>query len=205
MKTVPTFDLELSLKNQGYEYIIGVDEAGRGPLAGPVVAAAVYIPEGFDTTGINDSKKLSSKNRELFYYNIIRGCKYATFFIDEHMIDAINIREATKLAMRNVIRSMYKADAALIDGNFVPDMISVFAKPIIGGDSLSLSIAAASIVAKVQRDHYMEAMHQMYPIYGFNKHKGYGTEMHREAIKIYGPCPVHRKTFGGVSQYVKDN
>jgi len=199
---VPTYDLEFELKNQGYKYIIGIDEVGRGPLAGPVVTAAVYIPDGFDTTDINDSKKLSSKKRELFYNNIINECQYAVSFVDERIIDAINIREATKLAMRNVIREMNVADFALIDGNFIPDLIPIPAKSIINGDSLSVSIAAASIIAKVQRDAYMEAMHQMYPIYRFDKHKGYGTKIHLDSISIYGPCPIHRKTFAGVKEHV---
>ena len=111
-KELPTFELENALKTEGYQYIIGVDEAGRGPLAGPVFAAAVYIPDGFDTSGINDSKKVSSKKRNLFYNKIISECKYSVSFVDEDMIDIINIREATKLAMRNVIRGMYKADVA---------------------------------------------------------------------------------------------
>lgn len=203
MKTKPTYDMELSLRNQGFKYIIGVDEVGRGPLAGPVVAAAVMITDGFDTTGINDSKKLSSKKRELFYNNIVRECKCAVSFVDEKMVDAINILEATKLAMRNVILKMPDADFVLIDGNFVPELIQIPAKSVINGDSLSVSIAAASIVAKVHRDAYMEAMHQVYPIYQFNRHKGYGTQIHRDAIKIYGPCILHRKTFGGVKEYVR--
>jgi len=204
MKTKPTYDLELSLKNQGFEYIIGVDEAGRGPLAGPVVAAAVYIPNGVDTTGINDSKKLSSKKRELFYNNIIRECEYVVAFVDERMIDAINILEATKLAMRNAILQMHDADFAIIDGNFIPDLIKIPAKSVINGDSLSVSIAAASIIAKVQRDAYMEAMHALYPIYNWKKNKGYGTQEHRDAIKLYDPCSMHRKTFGGVKEYVRN-
>ena len=189
----PTDNLELSLKNQGFKYIIGVDEVGRGPLAGPVVAAAVHIPDGF------------SKKRLLFYNNIVRDCKYAISFIDERMIDAINIREATKLAMRNAIRQMYFADMAIIDGNFIPELIDIPAQSVIGVDSLSVSIAAASIVAKVRRDSYMEAMHQIYPAYGFAQHKGYGTQMHRDAIKTYGPCSLHRKTFSGVKEYEGHN
>jgi ribonuclease HII len=203
MKDKPTYDLESSLKKQGYKYVIGIDEAGRGPLAGPVFAAAVCIPDGFDTTGINDSKKLSSKKRILFYNKIITGCPYYVSAVDERIIDAINIREATKLAMKNVINSMRHADFALIDGNFIPDLIHIPARAVVNGDSLSVSIAAASIIAKVQRDAHMEAMHQIYPIYGFYKHKGYGTKMHRDAIKIYGPCSIHRKTFSGVKEYAK--
>jgi len=203
MKNKPTFDIELSLKNQGYKYIIGIDEAGRGPLAGPVVAAAVYIPDGFPTVGINDSKQISSKNRELFYNNITKGCDYTIVEIDNKMVDAINIREATKLAMQRCIFQMEKADAAIIDGNFVPDQIPIFAKPIIKGDNLSFSIAAASILAKVWRDHIMEALHTFHPVYNWKQNKGYGTLEHREAIKKYGITNYHRKSFGGVKEYVK--
>jgi len=199
----PTFDLEFDLKNQGYKYIIGIDEAGRGPLAGPVVAAAVYIPDGFPTIGINDSKQISSKNRELFYNNVTKGCDYTIVEIDNKMVDAINIREATKLAMQRCIFQMEKADAAIIDGNFVPDQIPIFAKPIIKGDNLSFSIAAASILAKVWRDHIMEALHTFHPVYNWKQNKGYGTLEHREAIKKYGITNYHRKSFGGVKEYVK--
>jgi ribonuclease HII len=204
MKTEPTYNLELELKNKGYQYIIGIDEAGRGPLAGPVVAAAVYIPEGFDTSGINDSKKLSSKNRELFYNNIIELCTYAISEVDEKLIDEINIRESTKLAMRNVIYNMPEADFALVDGNFVPEFIDIPAQPIIGGDGLSVSIAAASIVAKVWRDRMMDFYHHKWPAYGFNKNRGYGTKHHREMIKMIGPCSIHRKSFRRVKEYVRN-
>ena len=202
LKNKPTLDIELSLQNQGYRYVIGVDEAGRGPLAGPVVAAAVYIPDGFDTEGLNDSKKLSSKKRELFYNKIVNSCPHSVSFVDEKLVDSINIREATKLAMRNAILQMDHADYAIIDGNFIPELIKIPAQAVIGGDALSISISAASIIAKVQRDAYMEAIDCIYPVYGFSKHKGYGTQMHRESIKTYGPCPLHRKTFGGVREYV---
>jgi ribonuclease HII len=202
MATKPTFELELAVKNVGYRYVIGVDEAGRGPLAGPVVAAAVYIPGGFDTSGINDSKKLSSKNRELFYNRIVESCRYSIIQVGEDLIDSINIREATKLAMRQAINDLSFAEFALIDGNFVPEFIHVPSKPVINGDNLSISIAAASILAKVHRDRIMEALHAQYPIYNWKQNKGYGTQEHRDAIKLYGPCRFHRKTFGGVKEYV---
>lgn len=205
MNNKPTFELELSLKKQGYKYTIGVDEAGRGPLAGPVVAAAVYIPDGFDVEGINDSKKLSSKKRKLFYNKIVTECEYSVAFVDERIIDSINIREATKLAMQKAISYFNdKADFAIIDGNFIPDLIKMPARPIINGDALSFSIAAASIVAKFTRDAHMEALDYIYPIYGFAKHKGYGTRDHLEAIRTYGPSCAHRKTFGGVKEYVRN-
>lgn len=202
MKTKPTYSLELGLKNKGYQYIVGVDEAGRGPLAGPVVAAAVYIPEGFDTLGINDSKKLSSKKRELFYNNITESCTYAIAEVDEKLIDEINIREATKLAMRKAIYNMPKADFVLVDGNFVPEFIDIPAQPIIGGDGLSVSIAAASIIAKVWRDRIMDFYHYKWPAYGFNTNRGYGTKHHREVIEMIGPCSIHRKSFRRVKEYV---
>jgi ribonuclease HII len=202
MKTKPTYKLELELKNNGYQCIIGVDEAGRGPLAGPVVAAAVCIPENFNTSGINDSKKLSSKKRELFYNNITESCTYAIAEINEKLIDEINIREATKLVMRKVIYNMSKADFVLVDGDFVPEFIDIPAKPVIGGDSLSVSIAAASILAKVYRDRLMDLYHTKWAAYGFNTNRGYGTQYHREVIKMIGPCPIHRKSFRGVKEYV---
>jgi len=198
----PTDNLELELKNRGYKYVIGVDEAGRGPLMGPVVAAAVYIPEGFDTMGINDSKKLSAKKRESLFTKIVDECVYAVSFVDEKIIDAINIREATKLAMRNCIEAIPKADFAIIDGNFIPELIHIPAQPVVGGDALSLSIAAASIVAKVTRDGFVKAAHEKFPVYGWAKNKGYGTKDHMEAIKKYGPCIYHRKTFGGVKEFI---
>jgi ribonuclease HII len=201
MKNKPTYDLELDLRNQGYKYIIGIDEAGRGPLMGSVVAAGVYILDGFDTSEINDSKKLSAKKREYLYNKITAvtaGCHWAVSQVDQKMIDEINILEATKLAMRNVVYLMNEADIALIDGNFVPPNIDIPARAIIGGDNLSVSIAAASIIAKVTRDEMIMGMHKEYPIYSWDKNKGYGTKEHREAIALYGPCIYHRKTFSGV-------
>ena len=207
MKTIPTYNLELELKNKGYQYIVGVDEAGRGPLAGPVVAAAVYIPEGFDTTGIDDSKKLSSKNRELFYNKITESCAYSHFAIDNKLIDEINILEATKLAMRFSIQQLIDSPAVkdvyvIVDGNFLPDGLDVPAKCVIGGDGLSVSIAAASIIAKVWRDRVMDSYNRIWPAYGFNTNRGYGTKHHREVIEMIGPCSIHRKSFRRVKEYV---
>lgn len=204
-KAKPTFALELQLKNEGYQCIVGVDEAGRGPLSGPVVAAAVYIPDGFDTSDINDSKKLSSKKRELLYNKIREECIWAISQVDEKLIDQINIREATKLAMRNAVYKLDKADFALIDGNFIPEFLYIPAQAVVGGDGLSLSIAAASIVAKVRRDHLMEALHARYPVYNWKQNKGYGTEEHRKAIELYGPSPYHRKSFAGVKEWTSLN
>jgi ribonuclease HII len=200
----PTYEIEQSLKDKGYKYIIGVDEVGRGPLAGPVVAAAVHIPDGFDTDGIKDSKKLSSKKRELFYNTITDSCPHAIIQVGVEIIDEINIREATKLAMSQCIYKLsYEADYVIVDGNFVPELlVDVTAEPIIKGDTLSVSIAAASIIAKVTRDRYMTELHVNYPIYAWDRNKGYGTKVHRDAIKLYGPCQHHRLSFGGVKQYV---
>ena len=202
MKNRPTYDIELQLKNEGYKYIIGIDEAGRGPLMGPVVAAGVYIPEGFDTSEINDSKKLSAKKREYLYDKITAECDWATGQVNEKLIDIMNIAQATKLAMRQAIYQMNKADFVLIDGNFLPENLDIPERCIISGDRLSVSIAAASIVAKVTRDEMIMEMHKEYPIYNWQKNKGYGTKEHREAIKLYGPSIYHRKTFGRVREYV---
>jgi len=201
-KNKPTYDIELDLKNQGYKCIIGIDEAGRGPLMGPVVAAGVYILDGFDTSEIKDSKKLSAKKREYLYDKINSECVVAVAQVDQRMIDEINILEATKLAMRNVVYLMKGADYAIIDGNFIPSNIDIPAKAVIGGDNLSVSIAAASIIAKVTRDGMIMKMHKEFPIYSWDTNKGYGTKEHREAIKIYGPSIYHRKTFGRVREYV---
>ena len=203
MKTKPTLDIELELKNQGYQYIVGVDEAGRGPLAGPVVTAAVHIPDGFDTSGINDSKKLSSKNRELFYNTIVEGCDYHIYQIDHRTIDALNILKCTMMAMRYAIMGVPKADYALIDGNRMPEYLDLSAKCVVKGDSLSLSIAAASILAKVTRDRIMMKLHEKLPVYSWKSNKGYGTQEHRDAIRIYGQSVYHRKSFKCVKEYVK--
>ena len=203
MKNKPTYDIELDLKNQGYKHIIGIDEAGRGPLMGSVVAAGVCITDGFDTSEINDSKKLSAKKREYLYDKITNECYYTVVEVNEKTIDEFNIREATKLAMRNVIYTMQDADIAIIDGNFLPENIDIPARCIIKGDSLSVSIAAASIVAKVIRDRMVMNCHKEYPIYGWDRNKGYGTQEHRDAIALYGPTIYHRKTFGGVREYIK--
>lgn len=181
---------------KGYKSVCGVDEAGRGPLAGPVCAAAVILPEGVIIDGVNDSKKLSEKKRESLF-DVIReqalsySIAYAT--IDE--IEEINILNATMLAMRRAIDGLdIKADYAMIDGNKIPP-IDIDAECIVKGDAKSMSIACASILAKVSRDRLLYKYAEEYPMYGFDKHKGYGTKAHREAILKYGPCPYHRKSF----------
>jgi ribonuclease HII len=190
------FLYEKEVRNQGFCSVCGIDEAGRGPLAGPVFAAAVILPEGCVIDGINDSKKLSPKKRDELY-DIIRE-KSVAFSIDaatEKEIDEINILQATFLAMKRAQEGLnIKADYALIDGNRLPPL-SIPSRAIVKGDSLSASIAAASILAKVSRDRYMTELDKLYPQYKFAQHKGYPTELHYELIAQYGISPVHRLSF----------
>ena len=180
----------------GYETVCGVDEAGRGPLAGPVCAAAVILPPDVQIDGLNDSKKLTDrKRREL--YEVITQCAvaYGIALVDEKVIDEINILQATFRAMGEAIGALaVKPQLVLIDGNR-EGQFGVPAQTIVKGDSLSASIAAASILAKVTRDRLMEQYAEEYPQYGFEIHKGYGTKRHYEALRAYGPCPIHRMTF----------
>lgn len=179
-----------------YEYIAGVDEAGRGPLAGPVYAAAVILKPVARIDGINDSKKLSEKKREeLFDVIIENSVAYAVYSVDEKTIDEVNILNATHMAMNGAVNSLsVRPDFVLIDGNSIKNM-TLPHETIVKGDAKSISIAAASILAKVSRDRYIIKMAEKYPEYGFEKHKGYGTKAHTEAILKYGPCEIHRKTF----------
>ena len=190
------FEYELNAKNKGYKAVCGVDEAGRGPLAGPVYAAAVILPEGCEIEGLNDSKKISEKKREkLFDVIIEKAVSYSIASVDEKTIDEINILQATYLAMRKAVEGLdVPADYALIDGNRMP-ALSIDGETIIKGDANSPSIAAASILAKVSRDRYMLELDKKMPQYQFAKHKGYGTKLHYEMIEQYGISPVHRKTF----------
>ena len=181
---------------KGYKSVCGVDEAGRGPLAGPVCAAAVILPEGVIIDGVNDSKKLSEKKRESLF-DVIReqALSYSIAYATVDAIEEINILNATMLAMRRAIDGLdIKADYAMIDGNKIPP-IDIDAECIVKGDAKSMSIACASILAKVSRDRLLYKYAEEYPMYGFDKHKGYGTKVHREAILKYGPCPYHRKSF----------
>lgn len=182
---------------QGYNLICGIDEAGRGPLAGPVFAAAVILPEGHIIEGVNDSKKLSEKKRDLLFDKIIQECAcYSVGTASEKEIDEINILQATFLAMKRAVDGLeIKPQIALVDGNRTPNFNDVFVKTIVKGDSKSASIAAASVIAKVSRDRYMLKMAEKYPQYMFEKHKGYGTKLHYEMIDKYGICKIHRKTF----------
>ncbi len=189
-------EIENSLYKEGYRLIAGVDEAGRGPLAGPVCAAAVILPEDLVIEGINDSKKLTEKKREqLFNIIIDSAIAYSIEFSSPDVIDEINIKQATSLAMHNAVKNLdISADFVIIDGNDkIPFDIPY--KYIVKGDAKSQTIAAASILAKVSRDRLMVELDKEYPEYGFAKHKGYGTKVHCAAIQKYGVLPVHRKTF----------
>ncbi len=208
MKTevkVDMYKYEKALRAQGYRAIAGVDEAGRGPLAGSVFAAAVILPEGVVIEGLNDSKKLSEKKREALF-DVIKekAVAYCVCSVDHEEIDRINILEATFQAMNGAVQGLgVPADYVLIDGNRIRGMDYVAHETVVKGDALSASIAAASILAKVSRDREMTALAAQYPEYEFEKHKAYPTERHRELIAQYGPSPIHRKTFRGVKEFVK--
>jgi ribonuclease HII len=191
-----SLEIERALWAQGLGLIAGVDEAGRGPLAGPVVAAAVIFPKECIIQGVDDSKKLSEGKREgLFPLILQQAIGYGVGIIDHHTIDRINILQATHLAMRKALENLaVKPDYVLVDGNSFKDETLCF-QNVIGGDAKSHTIAAASIVAKVTRDRLMCELDAIYPQYGFARHKGYGTRQHLEAIRMHGLCEIHRKTF----------
>lgn len=190
------WQIEDELKLRGIGAICGVDEAGRGPLAGPVCAAAVILPEHLQIPGLNDSKKLSDKKRrELFPIIKEQAIAYGIAFASVEEIDEINILQATFLAMERAVEQLNgQADFALIDGNREPKL-DIESMAVVKGDSRSASIAAASILAKVTRDDYMEELASRYPQYGFEVHKGYGTKRHYQAIEQFGMCPAHRRSF----------
>lgn len=192
---------ERVLSSFGYQYICGIDEAGRGPLAGPVVAAAVIFPSGFSVPGLRDSKLLTPLQRETLFSQITQNAlSIGVGIVDNGLIDEINILQATLLAMRKGVEQLQvKPDYLLIDALTLPGF-NIGQKGIIHGDNLSVSIAAASIVAKVTRDRLMCQYHEEFPEYRFNSHKGYGTHEHLEKIREFGPCRLHRKTFRGVIQ-----
>ena len=188
--------LESVLAKCGYLRIAGVDEAGRGALAGPVVAAAVILPCGFHLDGLTDSKQLTSAQRETFFLQIERNAVGVGLgVVDHQIIDQINILQASMLAMQKAVKSISPSpDYLLVDGNQLP-LVQMPAQAVVRGDSLVRSIAAASVMAKVTRDRIMVAFDQDYPDFGFKKHKGYGTPQHRRAILDFAPCPIHRTSF----------
>lgn len=196
MSQVNMWEFECKYLDQGYKLIAGIDEAGRGPLAGPVCAAAVILPANVEIPGLNDSKKLSDKRRrELVPVIKEKALAYGIAFADEKEIDNINILQATFLAMERAVSQLStKPDFLLIDGNRQKDF-GIPAETVVKGDSLSASIAAASVLAKVTRDDLMLEMAEKYPQYHFEIHKGYGTKAHYAALREHGPCPLHRMTF----------
>ena len=187
---------ERGLYEKGYSYICGIDEAGRGPLMGPVVAAAVILPKNLLIPGVNDSKKVSEKNREFLYHEITeKALAYSVGIVEADRIDEINILNATKEAMRMAIEGLsIKPEHLLIDAVQL-EGVTVPLIPIVKGDAVSLSIAAASIIAKVTRDRMIIEMDEKYPEFGFKKNKGYGTAEHIAALKRLGPLPIHRRSF----------
>ena len=193
---VDWFRYENEARAEGFQIVCGIDEAGRGPLAGPVCAAAVILPEGCIIEGVNDSKKLTEKKREALF-DVIKekALAYSIAVADEKEIDEINILQATYLAMRRAFDGLsIKPDMALVDGNRDPGL-GIATRTIVKGDANSMSIAAASILAKVTRDRFMLSMDEKYPEYQFAKHKGYGTKLHYEMLTKYGASEIHRKTF----------
>lgn len=194
---------EAKAGQQGFKNIAGVDEAGRGPLAGPVVAAAVIFPAQAKISDLDDSKKLSPKKREELFPKIQENAvSFGIAMADQKVIDEINILQAARLAMKQAVEKLQLTpDLLLIDGSQKIDS-TLKQWVIVKGDSKSLTIAAASVLAKVTRDRIMEGYHKLYPQYEFNRHKGYGTKLHRALIQQHGPCPIHRRTFKGVSEYI---
>ncbi|MBE6751974.1 MAG: ribonuclease HII [Ruminococcaceae bacterium] len=190
------YSYEITAHEKGYKVVCGIDEAGRGPLAGPVFAAAVILPENYSHPVLNDSKKLSEKKRDAVYEDIIKDAVcYSVGIATEEEIDEINILNATFLAMKRAVEGLsIKPDFAYIDGNQYPKT-GVKEETIVKGDGKCISVAAASIIAKVSRDRFMLEIDKQYPEYQFSKHKGYGTKLHYEMIEKYGVSKVHRRTF----------
>jgi len=200
--SIMPFTFENNARNQGYHKIAGVDEAGRGPLAGPVVAAACVLAPDLFIEGVRDSKQITPKKRETLFEELINHPQihYGVGIVDSETIDQINILQATIQAMKEAVTQLQPAaDFLLVDGLELPNFPCL---KIIKGDQRSHSIAAASIIAKVTRDRMMEEFDQRWPQYGFKTHKGYGTAKHRQAIEEYGPCPIHRMTFEPVKSFI---
>jgi len=198
MDKINLWEIEAQCFEGGFDCICGIDEAGRGPLAGPVCAAAVILPKGLEIAGLNDSKKLTDKKRRELYDVIIEQAEaYGIAFASEQEIDEINILQATFLAMERAVKALgVQPDLALVDGNRAP-ALGMPVKTVVKGDSLSASIAAASILAKVTRDREMVRMAQLHPEYGFDHNMGYGTAEHIQALRTFGPTPFHRRSFIG--------
>jgi ribonuclease HII len=199
---MPTLEFEEEARKDGHRWVAGIDEAGRGPLAGPVSAAAVILPEGYECPMLDDSKKLSEKKREALYETLTQdaGVRWCLSFGEVEEIEKINILRATHAAMARAAKGLkQRPDFCLIDGLDVPKF-PLPSRGIVKGDGLSLSIAAASIIAKVSRDRLMLKYAEEFPEYGFEKHKGYGTKKHLEALHRHGPCRIHRKTFQPIAQ-----
>lgn len=196
MSDVNLWEIEQTWADRGFHAICGIDEAGRGPLAGPVCAAAVILPERLDIPGLNDSKKLTDKKRrELFPIIEEQAIAFGLGWASQEEIDEINILQATFLAMSRAVEQLkIRPDLALVDGNRAP-ALDLPVETVVKGDSLSASIAAASVLAKVSRDDVMLRMAEEYPGYGLEVHKGYGTKAHYEALRKFGPSPIHRRTF----------
>lgn len=195
------WQIEHTVRQKGYSRVAGIDEAGRGPLAGPVVSAAVILPAGFSCRGITDSKKLPEKKRRQFFPRIMAGALAVGVGVCTHQeIDQINVLQAALLSMKRAVNNLDATpDFLLVDGRF-PLSMDICQQAVVKGDSRSISIAAASIIAKVTRDRIMTTLHQAFPAYDFIRHKGYPTAAHKQAILDYGPSPVHRLTFKGVSR-----
>lgn len=202
----PTYEKEDTAKRKGYRFIVGVDEVGRGCGAGPVVAAAVHVPDEamVELVGkVDDSKKLSARKRERLYDNIMRTCSVGFGDVGAETIDRVNILEATKMAMIEALGYLPKTDYVLVDGTVDLSRLTMCrCEQVIKGDSISISIAAASVVAKVVRDRIMDDLHKEYPMYGWDKNRSYLTKQHVEALEKYGLTPHHRKTFGICRDYV---
>ena len=194
---ISLFEFDKDFYNKGLSFVSGIDEAGRGPLAGPVVAAAVILPKDIFIDGVNDSKKLTEKKRNVLFEEIKqKAFSYGIGIVDAKTIDEINILQATFLAMKKALEQLsVTPDLLLIDGNHIIPNLKYNQQAIVSGDAKSACIACASILAKVTRDNMMLEYAKKYPQYNFEKHKGYGTKAHIEAIEKFGPCPIHRMTF----------
>lgn len=196
MSETDFWEIERGLYQKGYTAVCGIDEAGRGPLAGPVCAGAVILPPELEIPGLNDSKKLTDKKRRALYDEITRqAVAWAVCMVDEKVIDEINILQATFRAMAGALAGLKTVpDFVLVDGNRDPEL-GIATQTVVKGDARSANVAAASILAKVTRDRFMEQQAERYPQYGFEIHKGYGTKAHYAALREYGPCPIHRQSF----------